>query len=348
MIVHCTNCDTNFNLPDARIPAEGAKVRCSRCQHGFHVASLDQETDSLPTLEDTEMELGEETLDLGEDSDLENPEFLYAGGEEKPEEGESPFADGLDQDLELEAFGEDASELGAAEGSTLEEPAPMALSEPEPEQPSGAEEDPMGEWNPLEDDPKLVASASEPIPVMGGGARPAGERVKTAGSKVGDVMPEVVREPRAKGRFSALLGTIVGVFLIAGGLRVLKLHAIDPVPGPSKLQSTGWIATDIGAVHVHDAQGRRVLVVRGRLSSDGSTPTPAVRAALLDAAGAPLGPATQGVMIRLEGVALAPEALERRLDSPSNTRPQGPASGFTVLIPEPPEEARRYQVKLVR
>jgi predicted Zn finger-like uncharacterized protein len=39
MIITCTSCLTKFNLDDSRIHSQGAKVRCSRCRHVFHVAS---------------------------------------------------------------------------------------------------------------------------------------------------------------------------------------------------------------------------------------------------------------------------------------------------------------------
>lgn len=35
MIVTCQECSTSFQLDDARIPASGARVRCSRCKHAF-------------------------------------------------------------------------------------------------------------------------------------------------------------------------------------------------------------------------------------------------------------------------------------------------------------------------
>ncbi|MBW2233204.1 MAG: zinc-ribbon domain-containing protein, partial [Deltaproteobacteria bacterium] len=35
MIVTCTNCDTSFQLDDARVPNQGIRVRCSRCKEAF-------------------------------------------------------------------------------------------------------------------------------------------------------------------------------------------------------------------------------------------------------------------------------------------------------------------------
>jgi predicted Zn finger-like uncharacterized protein len=37
MIIICPQCQTKFNLDEARIPEEGAKARCSRCQRVFAV-----------------------------------------------------------------------------------------------------------------------------------------------------------------------------------------------------------------------------------------------------------------------------------------------------------------------
>jgi len=35
MIVTCPNCQTRYNLPDEKVPAKGAKVKCSKCTHVF-------------------------------------------------------------------------------------------------------------------------------------------------------------------------------------------------------------------------------------------------------------------------------------------------------------------------
>ncbi len=37
LIVTCQECSTSFQLDDARIPAAGARVRCSRCKHAFYL-----------------------------------------------------------------------------------------------------------------------------------------------------------------------------------------------------------------------------------------------------------------------------------------------------------------------
>ena len=37
MVIVCEKCDTRFQLDDSRVPAKGARVRCSRCKHAFFV-----------------------------------------------------------------------------------------------------------------------------------------------------------------------------------------------------------------------------------------------------------------------------------------------------------------------
>ena len=39
MVVVCEKCHTRFHLGDAKVPAKGARVRCSRCKHAFFITS---------------------------------------------------------------------------------------------------------------------------------------------------------------------------------------------------------------------------------------------------------------------------------------------------------------------
>jgi predicted Zn finger-like uncharacterized protein len=97
MVIVCGNCETRFQLEDSLLPAEGARVRCSRCQHRFHVkpppASLSPDEIASRAVEDTpqapgslsDSEPAEEASPVPapradreeEDPDLENPEFLF-------------------------------------------------------------------------------------------------------------------------------------------------------------------------------------------------------------------------------------------------------------------------------
>jgi predicted Zn finger-like uncharacterized protein len=37
MIVECPNCKTTYNLDDSRVPPGGRQVKCTVCEHRFHV-----------------------------------------------------------------------------------------------------------------------------------------------------------------------------------------------------------------------------------------------------------------------------------------------------------------------
>lgn len=47
MVVSCQKCRTRFQLDDARIPAKGVRVRCSKCKHAFFVAPPGTEDDTI-------------------------------------------------------------------------------------------------------------------------------------------------------------------------------------------------------------------------------------------------------------------------------------------------------------
>ena len=64
MIITCERCATQFQLDDAKVPASGIRVRCSRCEHSFVVES------SARSDEDCAEDLAHEAL-VGEDADAE-------------------------------------------------------------------------------------------------------------------------------------------------------------------------------------------------------------------------------------------------------------------------------------
>ena len=129
MIVTCGECRTKFRLDDARVPAEGTKVQCSRCHTRFHV---NPPSSTIPPQEEEEKQDIEDTLGdpPTEEPDLDNPEFLHDRepfdpddeemlGDEAPSiEGARPFevtveaeetsaglGKGIDLGPDLDAFG---------------------------------------------------------------------------------------------------------------------------------------------------------------------------------------------------------------------------------------------------
>jgi predicted Zn finger-like uncharacterized protein len=149
MIIVCGNCQTRFQLEDSLLPAEGARVRCSRCQHRFHVkppppslstdeiASLAVEdtpqapaslSDSQPTEERAAPRA--RTVRQEEDPDLENPEFLF--NEPRPQRQAGETAPPQSREAQPGSDLDSGWLVGPEEESpeeALDEPAPTSLDE---------------------------------------------------------------------------------------------------------------------------------------------------------------------------------------------------------------------------
>jgi len=93
MIVTCASCLTKFNLDESRIPAKGAKVRCSRCQHVFFVAPpTESKEEQEPPIEDFETfaKQHEELIEPGQ-VEAKIPSRAAAEKRERVEEEEEAF-----------------------------------------------------------------------------------------------------------------------------------------------------------------------------------------------------------------------------------------------------------------
>ena len=78
MIVTCASCMTKFSLDESKIPAKGAKVRCSKCQHVFFVT---------PPTEPPSEPLPEPPAKLKEEEPTEDFESFIKSQEEFAEPG---------------------------------------------------------------------------------------------------------------------------------------------------------------------------------------------------------------------------------------------------------------------
>jgi len=87
MIVTCASCLTKFYLDDSKIPAKGAKVRCSRCKQVFYVVIPPETKEEI--IEDFESfaKYHEELIEPGQ-KDLEFPPSLEEEEKETPTEEE--------------------------------------------------------------------------------------------------------------------------------------------------------------------------------------------------------------------------------------------------------------------
>jgi hypothetical protein len=146
-------------------------------------------------------------------------------------------------------------------------------------------------------------------------------------------------------RASRVGAVVVALLLAVGGVRAVSQHSLGPASGPDVVRGGGWAAEQIDSLQLRDAAGRRVVVVRGSLTSPSANVPPRVHAILLDAAGDPVGAPVEAHLERLSAAQLTPGALTKRLASHDPPAP-GPSTGFTILIPEPPVAARRFDLRL--
>lgn len=151
MIIACPNCKTKYNLPDSKIPAGGAKVKCSKCAHVFKAAP--------PSVEPED-----QALDL-----LENPAAKAPQGSSQAFE---------------EAFDEAVSQAPKPAAKPKPKPAPAPEPEPEEEEPveeEAPEEESFEEQAPAEEEvQEEEAQEEDEGPSMGGsldlGGKPAKEK----------------------------------------------------------------------------------------------------------------------------------------------------------------------------
>ncbi|HJX60052.1 MAG TPA: DUF3426 domain-containing protein [Thermodesulfobacteriota bacterium] len=78
MIVTCASCMTKFSLDESKIPAKGAKVRCSKCQHVFFVVPPTEPPPEPPT---------EPPIESKEEEPMEDFESFIKSQEEFAEPG---------------------------------------------------------------------------------------------------------------------------------------------------------------------------------------------------------------------------------------------------------------------
>ena len=93
MIVTCEECSTSFQLDESRIPASGARVRCSRCKHAFFLPNpATSESDALHSI--AEQAAGSDAAAApSATEDLNESSWDGLGGDNVPSPGAFPDAD---------------------------------------------------------------------------------------------------------------------------------------------------------------------------------------------------------------------------------------------------------------
>jgi predicted Zn finger-like uncharacterized protein len=121
LIVICEQCATQFQLDDARVPAGGVRVRCSRCKHAFFIEPPGREESEGPVEQAAQAALDSEappepeaTEDLAEsedsDSDFASPRGVRGASDLR---GDADVTDESDWEFNEAPFGGDAPAAGA-------------------------------------------------------------------------------------------------------------------------------------------------------------------------------------------------------------------------------------------
>jgi predicted Zn finger-like uncharacterized protein len=372
VIVVCQKCSTRFQLDEARIPAKGARVRCSRCKHAFLVAP--------PVPDDETIHRIAERAAAGKRTEAGRP-F------QKPGESDE---DDWQFNLDPPADGE-----SAPPGRASIPPPPAEITDSEPTESESVESyfefDGLADPDPPAPPPAPAAKAPTPKPIapeqqvdfenlgnpeswdFGRGApasAPKAARKKTAVRAPAAIPAAAVRAPEraaptapaAPRRGASLLGSLAGVAgwllalaLFAFGLRGLGVAPPAPAVSAAPASVGPLQLAGLRVRYLENLWSGPLVVVAGELRNPGNAPARAGAAArlrVLDAQGAELpatawfGPALPDGELR----ALRPELLVGNLEraAPSLAETSlAPNERFEVqaLLTELPAEASGFRVE---
>ncbi|HEY8492407.1 MAG TPA: zinc-ribbon domain-containing protein [Myxococcota bacterium] len=326
MIVRCERCETRFKLDESRIPARGARVRCSRCKHAFFVMPPGAtREDALHAAAAAAAAAPEEAGRAPEPSwDLDDaPGVTVARPKPAAPASEAPSAEPEESEwrFEDEAPGLDAAAARAALDVSGTPAAPLAAA-PDPNEDSFASLGDPETWDLLADAPPTPgpAAAPEPAPTA---AAPSAAAPPAAPASPASVQPHpkpvaapaaprsaaplasaapapgalvtarrIPQAPRpsAAAAWAGWVGLVALVAAIAWGALLRPL-----APSAARSAALGPVAgfevREVRARLVENAAGGALLVVSGTLHNPGPSARPLgapLEVRLLDAHGEPL------------------------------------------------------------
>ena len=365
VIIACEQCNTRFRLDEARLPAKGARVRCSQCKHAFFVRrpgvdpqqALDEVVQEVAGGEDARTPEPAPDLDAIA-SRADNAPDAAADAAAVGEAGEQ--AEGLEADWEFneEAPGGSAARAAPEAAAARAEPVDAGRPEPFPSEPDPLSEEDLEalgdpeNWNLLADAPPLSHESesdgeAEEDAFEDFWAGPAAQGAGADDRERGRAAPEPARTdaraaeeaPRPRRGLPALGGVVAGAswaltLALAGfALATLGIQALRPLPEVSPeatpLRLAEGRVDELEAQWLENAHVGPLLVISGRF-----VPTPR-----------PVAPAAAGLELQLlarDGRALegarawaGPPRSERALRelSPDALRQQLAADTAALLEP---------------
>ena len=310
MVVVCEKCETRFQLGDSRVPAAGARVRCSRCEHEFFVAPPGSgEARSTGDFEEDWQFNDDSSSQIQVDAEPELSETSDFDASAMDLSGDLPpseiAADGLDAigEPEPEVFFAEKPPIDPVESirdrdAGLDFSSPDDLGSPEEWDFVGtAEVEPVPEFTREKDAP-------EPLP-------PSVDESLSASPSPAVVESPTARPPAAEesGR-APLVARFDGVASIAGWVAVALAFsvgisslftrpgegsAVSARPAEISVSDLPITASEVKGRLVENALAGNLFVVSGKLENRGSyavTPGRAVSVQLVSAAGMPIAGAT--------------------------------------------------------
>jgi predicted Zn finger-like uncharacterized protein len=354
VIVRCERCETRFRLDESRLPARGARVRCSRCKHAFFVASPQASRGDWVDAAAREAVERERAAPPEVAWDLEERQ---GAGDAPPSPGAVPApareaAEETEWRFEEEAGAEAAS--AHADAPSPGEASLDALGAPE-------------SWDLLASArgaarEKAPAPVVEPAAAVTGDAAPGlvpdAGRLAAAREEAPAPHAAALVEQAAvvRSRLPALAGwlavALLGALALAGALR-----GAPDAAAVSFASVGGFEVVEARARALETLREGEILVVSGRLRNPG----PGARAIgaplvvlLHGADGRPLpqgraaaGPTLAPAQLRTEDPARLGREQERLAAALARRRfaPQAEI-GFTAVFPDPPEGAARFTLAL--
>jgi predicted Zn finger-like uncharacterized protein len=362
VIVRCERCDTRFKLDASRIPARGARVRCSRCKHAFFVVPPGKSRDAR--VHDAAAEAVRGASRPPEAAwDLEEAAQTARGVSAVPARGPGEAEDDSEWRFEDELPGIDteSSSLGsvAADARAPAQPSSdpnddsfAGLGDPTTWDLTGADAPPSPAAPRPRAAPPVQADARSPAAAAA--APPVEAAVATAAPAV-EVVPAatLAAAPRRPSSLTTLAGwcgfAVLAALAAWGGLRPPPTATASPT---MLAPVAGFEVVSAEARSIENGVSGTLLVVSGRLRNPGPAPralgiTPAV--SLLDAngeplaahaeAGAPLGAAE----LREDD----PDALRRAAAKAASELARavvgaGEQVAFEAVFPDAPPAAARF------
>jgi len=136
MIVTCASCLTKFNLDESKIPAKGAKVRCSRCRHVFFIVPpTEKKEEEITENFESFIKQHEELIEPGQVERKIPSQPTVEKKEMAAEEEEEPFLFSEKAETKKEPLVFPA-EFGEAERAEVRSPKPKRMARREKRGPS--------------------------------------------------------------------------------------------------------------------------------------------------------------------------------------------------------------------